>query len=73
MVVMDGDLLDIVCPRPVSSSSAFGDAVAPPSACCDGQAAIPPAVPPAKKVSAADVRLCNGRRCLMMLLVAHKT
>ena len=54
---MDGDLLDIVCPRPASSSSACGDAVAPPSACCEGQAAIPPAFPPAKKVSAADARL----------------
>ena len=57
MVVMDGDLLDIVCPRPASSSSACGDAVASPSACCEGQAAIPPALPPAKKVSAADARL----------------
>ena len=54
MVVMDGDLLDIVCPRPASSSSACGDAVASPSACCEGQAAIPPALPPAQKVSAAD-------------------
>ena len=54
MVVMDGDILDIVCPRPASSSSACGDAVASPSACCECQAAIPPALPPAKKVSAAD-------------------